>query len=125
MMAIDVIEHVEDYLGFLRKLRETATYKLFHIPLDLSVYGLLREYPMAMRDSVGHLHYFTKSTALATLQTAGYRVLDHMYTPVALEASTKGFMKTMLRYPRKMGSAINADFTVKVLGGYSLMVLAQ
>ena len=37
MMAIDVFEHVEDYFGFLRKLKRYGTYKIFHIPLDLSV----------------------------------------------------------------------------------------
>ena len=32
-----VLEHLEDYFGFLRKLKTRATYKVFHIPLDLSV----------------------------------------------------------------------------------------
>ena len=36
-LIIDVIEHVEDYFYFLRKVKKKANYKIFHIPLDLSV----------------------------------------------------------------------------------------
>src|SRR5881275_402524 len=69
VMAIDVIEHVEDYFSFLRELRKKADYKIFHIPLDLSVQTVLRSKPiLAGRDQVGHIHYFTKETALASLR---------------------------------------------------------
>ena len=42
LMMIDVIEHIEDYLGFLRKVRSCAEFKLFHIPLDISVQTFLK-----------------------------------------------------------------------------------
>jgi 2-polyprenyl-3-methyl-5-hydroxy-6-metoxy-1,4-benzoquinol methylase len=32
VLAIDVIEHVEDYRGFLRKIRTKGQHKIFHIP---------------------------------------------------------------------------------------------
>ena len=35
VLAIDVIEHVEDYISFIKKLKTFATFKIFHIPLDL------------------------------------------------------------------------------------------
>jgi cyclopropane fatty-acyl-phospholipid synthase-like methyltransferase len=60
VMAIDVFEHVEDYLGFLRRLKPKGRYKIFHIPLDLSVQSLMRVAPiLKLRREVGHLHYFT------------------------------------------------------------------
>jgi 2-polyprenyl-3-methyl-5-hydroxy-6-metoxy-1,4-benzoquinol methylase len=37
LLCIDVFEHIEDYFTFLRSLRKKAQYKIFHIPLDLSV----------------------------------------------------------------------------------------
>ena len=82
-MAIDVFEHVEDYFGFLRKLREKAEYKIFHIPLDLSVQTVLRSSPIIKgRKSVGHIHYFTKETALETLKDTGYEIIDYFYKVV-------------------------------------------
>ena len=43
VMAIDVIEHVEDYLGFLRKLKKYGKYKIFHIPFDQSSFSTSHE----------------------------------------------------------------------------------
>lgn len=79
--ALDVFEHVEDYFGFLRKLRTKGHYKIFHIPLDLSVQSVLRNSPiLKARASVGHIQYFTKDTALATLHDTGYVIVDYFYT---------------------------------------------
>ena len=125
VMAIDVFEHVEDYFGFLRSLREKGTYKVFHIPLDLSVQWVLRSSPIIKtRLSVGHLHHFTKETALATLKETGYEVLDYFYTN-ASELPNRGWKADLLKIPRKLLFLLDQDLTVRVLGGFSLMVLAK
>jgi len=125
-MAIDVFEHVEDYLGFLRKLKKLGTYKIFHIPLDLSVQTVLRGSPiMNARMSTGHIHYFTKETALATLDDAGYELVDHFYTSGSLDLRNRGWKANLLKLPRRMSFSIHEDFTARVLGGFSLMVLAK
>lgn len=125
VMAIDVFEHVEDYFGFLRGLREKGTYKVFHIPLDLSVQWVLRSSPIIKtRLSVGHLHHFTKETALATLKETGYEVLDYFYTN-ASELPNRGWKADLLKIPRKLLFLLDQDLTVRVLGGFSLMVLAK
>jgi len=125
LLCIDVFEHVEDYVGFLRQLRDKATYKIFHIPLDMSVQWVLRGRPiMDGRDQVGHLHYFMKDTALATLKDAGYETVDWFYTPGAL-LNPRSLKAALATWPRKLLSAINRDLTVRVLGGYSLLVLAR
>lgn len=81
IMAIDVFEHVEDYYGFLRKLKEKGEYKIFHIPLDLSVQKVLRSKPIIKaRRSFGHIHHFTKETAIDTLVFTGYEIIDYIYT---------------------------------------------
>src|SRR5438105_3762778 len=40
VLAIDVVEHVPDYLSFLTRLRTKGEYKIFHVPLDISVYSV-------------------------------------------------------------------------------------
>lgn len=74
LLALDVFEHVPDYLGFLTGLRDKASHFIFHVPLDLSVKSLLTGLPMHRRATVGHLHYFTAATARATLADCGYRI---------------------------------------------------
>jgi cyclopropane fatty-acyl-phospholipid synthase-like methyltransferase len=125
LLCVDVFEHVEDYLGFLRALRPKATHKIFHIPLDLSVQWLWRCEPiMRERRQGGHLHYFMKETALATLQHTGYEVVDWRYTAGAI-AHPRSVKARLANWPRRLLSTINQDLVVRVLGGSSLLVLAK
>lgn len=126
VMAIDVFEHVEDYLGFLRKLRERGEFKVFHIPLDLSVQSVLRSTPILKgRTSIGHLHYFTKETALATLTDTGYEVVDYCYTRGSLEVPKRGWKANLMKLPRRLMFSASEDLAARVLGGFSLLVLAK
>jgi Methyltransferase domain len=126
LLAIDVFEHIDDYLGFLNKIRNKARFKVFHIPLDLSLQSLFRVRPiLKQRESVGHLHYFFKDTALATLGYCGYKVIDSFYTAAGIETTHPSLGGRLLKLPRKFMFSINADVAVRLLGGYSLLVLAQ
>lgn len=124
--AVDVFEHVEDCFGFLRKFRAKGEYKVFHIPLDLSVQSVLRSTPILQRrKSVGHIHYFTKDTALALLKDTGYELVDYFYTNSALELPNRGWKSNLMKLPRKVLFSIHQDLTVRILGGFSLLVLAK
>ena len=126
VMAMDVFEHVEDYFGFLRKLRDKAQYKIFHIPLELSAQEVLRGKPLLnARRSVGHIHHFSKETALATLEDCGYTVLDHFYTSGRTELGGLGWKSQLMRLPRQALYKVNPDAAVRALGGYSLLALAR
>jgi hypothetical protein len=126
VMAVDVFEHVEDYMGFIRAMRTKGEWKVFHIPLDLSVQGLLRGTPiMHARKAVGHLHYFCKDTALATLRDCGLEVVDWNYTHGA-ETMPKGGLRTKaFNVPRRIARTLNEDLAVRVMGGASIMALTR
>ena len=125
-MAMDVFEHVEDYFGFLRKLRDRAQYKIFLIPLELSAQEVLRGKPLLnARRNVGHIHHFSKETALATLEDCGYTVLDHFYTSGRTDLGGLGWKSQLMRLPRQALNKVNQDAAVRTLGGYSLLVLAR
>jgi len=125
LLMLDVFEHVEDYIGLLRAVRSRAKCKLFHIPLDLSVQAVARKNGLLRRrDDHAHLHYFTKETALRTLTDVGYQLVDYFYTPRCIELGDR-LVQRIARIPRKVCFAIASDVTVRTLGGYSLMVLAQ
>ena len=125
LLMLDVFEHVEDYMGLLRAVQSKAKQKLFHIPLDLSVQAVLRKNGLLLRrDHHAHLHYFTKETALRTLTDVGYTIIDHFYTPRCIELGDLLAQK-MARIPRKLSFAAFPELTVRLLGGYSLMVLAE
>lgn len=128
ILIMDVIEHVEDCFSFLRNLKSKSEYKIIQFVLDLSVIRLLR--PNALQGfrntcgHVGHVHYFTKDIALGMLEDTGYEVLDYFYTPhfTSLADTIK---KKILKLPRVLFFSLRQDLTVRVLGGYGLIVLVK
>jgi 2-polyprenyl-3-methyl-5-hydroxy-6-metoxy-1,4-benzoquinol methylase len=125
LLCIDVFEHVPDYLSFLQGVRGKARHKIFHIPLDMSAQWVLRGKPiMGERNQGGHLHYFMKDTALATLHDTGYRVIDWVYTAGAID-HPRSVKAKLASLPRRLLARINQDFVARALGGYSLLVLAE
>jgi len=123
VMAMDVLEHVEDYLGFIRNLKPLAPWTVLHIPLDLSAVSLMRPMYLQMaREHVGHLHYFTLETALASVRHGGFEVKDWFYTSVELEQGTHG--RKRLQTLRRWLFRWKPAWAVRWLGGFSVLVLA-
>lgn len=125
LLMMDVFEHVDDYLGFLRSCKNKAKNTIFHIPLDISVQGIMRNKLITLRNSVGHLHYFTKGTALATLVDSGYVILDFFYTAGILDLPAKTIKSAIAWLPAKLLFKLNQDLAAKLTGGFSLLVLAK
>lgn len=126
LLIIDVFEHIEDYIGFLRKCKQFGEYKVLHIPLDMTVQKIIRtKVLMDARNNVGHLHYFTKETALATLVDSDYEIIDSFYTPWGFEMPQKTLLKKIFQLPFRLFYAISPDLAVRVMGGSSLIVLAK
>jgi hypothetical protein len=125
LLCIDVFEHVEDYIGFIRELQSKATYKVFHIPLDISVLSVMRNSMMTSRKSVGHIHYFTQQTAIATLKDCGYEIIDSFYTTSFSDLPSKTIKAKIAKLFRKLLYAISPDWMVKLIGGCSLIVLSK
>lgn len=126
VVLADVIEHVENYMAFLKRIKNVAKYKIFHVPLDLSAQSVLRSQPiMDLRANVGHIHYFYKETLLAALNDCAYDVIDHNYTASRLELPNQALSSRLMSLPRRLAYSINPDLAVRVLGGWSLLVLAQ
>lgn len=125
VLCIDVFEHVENYIGFIKDLKKRGKYKIFHIPLDLSVSSLIRGKLLHARNTVGHLHYFTPETSLATLKDCGYEIVDSIFTPSFSCFSNKNIKSWIAKIPRNILYFFSPKITSTILGGVSLMVLAK
>mgnify|MGYP001075998161 CR=1 FL=1 len=126
VMAINVFTHVRDYLGFLSQLRPKGEYKVFHIPLQITLYSVLRSSYIQNKEYMrSSLHHFNKDTALGTLQGTGYQILDFIYTSRSLDLPNPEGKDKFWKIPRKILYAFNKDLPAKLLGGFSLMVLAK
>jgi ubiquinone/menaquinone biosynthesis C-methylase UbiE len=121
-LALDVFEHVEDCFAFLRSMKRKARYKIYHIPLEVHASAALRgchAWP------AGHLHQFTRETALMTVEHSDQEVLDWFLTGPATGEGT--FRRTQLANLVRKPLAVVAGkpFVARLLGGYSLLVLAS
>ena len=122
LLILEVVDHVEDYFGFLRMLKGRGDLKIFSFSLDFSVQALLRSGVLAHRRNFHHhLHHFNKDTALCALAETGYEILDYTYpAPPNLGRGLKKFVQPL----RALTAALGSDAAARFFGG-SLLVLAR
>lgn len=126
LLVLDVIEHLQDPFDFLSKLVGYARTFVFHIPLDLSAINVLRERPLlSSRLKVGHIHYFSKGLALELLKECNYEILKWRYTGAAFNSPKRNWKGKLAVLPRRAAYLIDKDWGVRLLGGETLIVLAQ
>ena len=126
LLALDVVEHIDDHRGFLRALRLRAAAHIVQLPLDLSLLSQLQPERLRWaRESVGHIHFFTKDTALALMCETGYRVVDWFYTNVELDLPPPAHQQQRGRVLRRIGRQLWPGLTARVLGGFSMLILGE
>jgi SAM-dependent methyltransferase len=128
ILLIDVIEHVQDYFDLLETARRRSTYTMLHIPLDLSALSVARPHSLVdTYNSLGHVHFFVKATTLRILDDVGFDILDWKYTTVfGMTHRPPGSPKLRaLNAARKLIHSVSPDLSARLLGGYSLLVLAR
>jgi SAM-dependent methyltransferase len=126
ILLIDLIEHLEDCFQFLRAIKPRSTYKILHVPLEMFVLSVLyQQFLLGQWKKVGHLHFFSKDLLLQLLKDTGYEIIDYTYTAGYALPREYGIKDKLLRIPRRLLFPLGQDFTVKVFGGYSLLVLVK
>ena len=127
LLVIDVLEHVDDYYNFLRKLHDKSNYFIFHIPLDLSCRTILKPHVLLQqRDTVGHIHYFSEEMVNWFLKDVGFEIIDWHYTkPLNDIFPASSFKKKIRKFLRNISFAISKKISVKLWGNYSMLILAK
>lgn len=130
LLAIDVLEHMEDPFQFLRACQGRVRRIVAHFPLDLSVQTVIRGGALGgRRRKLGHIHFFTRELALDLLRENGWVPIAERYTPSALDLplpdDRKGRIKNwLLRIPRRLIFPLAPHFAARLLGGWCLLVIA-
>ena len=142
LLMMDVLEHLEDYFSFLRSMRNKSVYKIIQLPIDISLRSVFFEDFSEYHRLYGHLHYFTKETALQMVRDAGYDVLDYYYNGPRSDASIDWHLmqkkprllprqllvslkRTLSQKTYDLLCAINHDFAVRLAGRQRILILAQ
>ncbi|MFO0944580.1 MAG: class I SAM-dependent methyltransferase [Planctomycetota bacterium] len=121
VLIMDVVEHVEDCFGFLRNVKQKGTYKIYHLPLEISCSSALRDSFMNSWRQVGHIHRFSESTALEILRSTGHEIVDYVFTPGALSLAKTSRTKFANLFRRMFPPRL----ATRLFGGYSILILAK
>ena len=131
LLAIDVLEHMENPAEFLRESRQICAHAMIHLPLDLSVQTVARGWPLLdRRKNLGHVHLFTRGLARALVEDNGWEIVAERYTGGALELPiasglSNAFKNRILRLPRRLLFALAPHLAVRILGGWSILLLCK
>lgn len=123
VLVMDVVEHVEDCFSFLRRTKQKGRWKLYHIPLETHVTATLRG--IGGFGSLGHLHLFTIETALKSVEYTGHQVVDWILTPAALARPNKAIRTRVANLIRLPLAKISTSLAARLIGGYSILILAE
>ena len=130
IICADVFEHIDENISFLKKLLTGGKYFLFNIPLEISLLTLIRK-DFVFRHSfneVGHLHFYSKYTALILLEYCGFEIIDNSYAKNRLEHSNKNeitLAKFLVMLPQYLIDKLSEDLSSSIFGGNSLVVLCK
>lgn len=123
-LMLDVFEHVPDHLGFLRACAPLADHFVFHIPLEINAFTVLTGKLGNSRASLGHLHVFTRRTALDTLRECGFTPIHDHYTKAGWDGPGKRPW-TAVNVARRSVHAVSPSLAERLVGGLSLLVVAS
>ena len=129
IIAADVFEHVQDTYKFLKKLKDKGDFFLFNIPLEISLLSMIRKKNIFKHsfENVGHLHFYTKRTALLTLENIGFKILNCNLVNNRFEEfkKNKKLHSLIINIPQYILEKLGKDLACSIFGGYSLVVLAK
>jgi len=128
VLCADVFEHVENPYLFLRNLRKTSKYFLFNIPLESNLLSMLQGKRIMRRsfDSVGHLHFYSASTAELILEVSGYRLLSKRFAfdRTGNLSAYPSLKKTIAAAPQFLLEKLSPYLSSVIMGDH-LVVLAS
>tara|TARA_B100001057_G_scaffold10933_1_gene10376 strand:+ start:401 stop:1123 length:723 start_codon:yes stop_codon:yes gene_type:complete len=129
IIAADVFEHVQDTYDFLTKLKDKGDFFLFNIPLEISLFSMIRKKNIFQHsfENVGHLHFYTKRTALLTLENIGFKILNCNLVNNRFEEfrNNKKITSLLVSFPQYILEKLSRNLACSIFGGYSLVVLAK
>lgn len=129
VICADVFEHVDEEVIFLKKLLKKSKFFLFNIPLDISLFSLIRKNFFKNKfNDVGHIHFYSKYSVILKLEYCGFKIIDKIYAKNRLTHYTKqnfSLKKFFLIPLQYILDILNEDLSSAIFGGYSLVIFAK
>lgn len=128
VFLIDILEHIQDPAQLLEEVRQSCDYAVCHIPLENNFEVNIRGKKKHFTNTVGHINFYDKNSALRLFEDCGFNVKKLIYTcsDVSAEYKLSSLPRRLIAQPlRKVFFRYFPQFTASVLGNCSLMVLLE
>ena len=107
-LMIDVIEHIEDYVGFLRKAKVKAK-------LDVSVQTIIIAWPIQESwNRLDTIKALMRKWRLRLRKNTGSDIVDHSYIASRLELPNRGWNTKRFVWPRRFAFFLRQDLAVRI-----------
>jgi glycosyltransferase involved in cell wall biosynthesis len=127
-LLIDILEHLEHPEQLLNELKDVSDYLICHLPLEDNLEVNLRGLKPRFKQTVGHLHFYDKARAIEFFQNQGFVIENMLYTcsDCSADYKLKSIARRLIAQPlRKLFFKLSPDWTARVLGNCSLMLLLK
>lgn len=126
VLLIDVLEHLADPGTFLESLSGRTGLIAIHLPLDMTLVNLIFDKRLIrLRDSIGHIHYYTKAIAEKLLHESGYEVVLSEYSNAWKDSPHLTTAGRVMRIFRWTLNLMSPTLNAKLLGGETLILMAR
>ena len=126
-LVIDVVEHLQDPDEFLCEISHRFSYVVLHVPLEDNLEFRLRRKGKDSHEKVGHMHFFSKASAMSLLNKAGLIPLKWIYTSASIDLlRIHGTIKSYIGIlPRYLLFRLNRDAAARIFAHFSIMLLCR
>lgn len=124
--CIDILEHVNDDIGFLKKVKKIGEFIVIKAPLEDSYFSrLIRD--LGIFDTwadtekrYGHIHHYNEKELIRLINKSGLKIERSITVPMSKRSKLIWEFFRLLFLPL---SIISIDFMVKVSGGFKVILL--
>ncbi len=125
VLALDVLEHIDDEENWLRSIISCGEKIVLHIPLERSLYTWLRPgFIEEEKQLMGHVHFYTPKEVENIFKRNGLKILSWHYTNKYIEQPPElktGISKLGMKIRRFLNWILPTRLAAITVGGYSVM----
>jgi len=126
VLCVDILEHLEDDLGFLEKVSEIGKYAIVKTPLERSLFSRflvrLRIFDPweDTKERYGHLQHYDEKSLTSLIAESGFTIEESISVPMPKRSKRVWEFFRLLFYPIVL---ISMDEMVRTSGGFKILLL--
>ncbi len=115
IMALDVVEHLQDLDSFLEFASKHSGYLYLHVPLEINFYSILSGDHVKTFRKFGHINFFTEELLVERLRSHGFSTVSIYYLNTMQAINPKSLMGHLRKWLTSIGFMISNKYCAKLL----------